>query len=158
MNESVLYFFQLIRDFLSLYLPKQRGTSKNTIKSYRDALNLLLDFLCMTLQIPLTEISFVVIDFFSFCLYTKAAYFFVCRLRKYQFRERHLSFNVSDVVTTITRSSAATNADTKTSAADNRSNAINCVDIRGVLNGDFCFPPGKVIKANSQRSAALGRH
>ena len=60
MNESVLYFFQLIRDFLSLYLPKQRGTSKNTIKSYRDALNLLLDFLCMTLQIPLTEISFVV--------------------------------------------------------------------------------------------------
>ena len=60
MNESVLYFFQLIRDFLSLYLPKQRGTSKNTIKSYRDALNLLLDFLCMTLQSPLTEISFVV--------------------------------------------------------------------------------------------------
>ena len=60
MAEGALLFFQMIRDFLSLYLPKQRGTSKNTIKSYREALNLLLDFLCMKLQKPLMEISFAV--------------------------------------------------------------------------------------------------
>lgn len=62
MTEDSLFFFRMIRDFLSLYLPKQRGTSKSTIKSYRDALNLLLDFLCLRLQKPLMEMSFAVMS------------------------------------------------------------------------------------------------
>ena len=38
-------FFKTIRDFLTVYLPKQKCASPNTIKSYRESLNLLLKFL-----------------------------------------------------------------------------------------------------------------
>lgn len=58
MTEEVRLFFEMIRDFLSIFLPKQRGASKNTVKSYREALNLLLDFLCEKMKKPLTGLSF----------------------------------------------------------------------------------------------------
>ena len=38
-NES-LVFFRMIRDFLTVYLPKQRVASPNTVKSYKNTLNL----------------------------------------------------------------------------------------------------------------------
>lgn len=51
-------FFQLIRDFLTIYLPNQKGCSFNTIKAYRDALNLLFDYLKAIENLQMSEISF----------------------------------------------------------------------------------------------------
>ena len=46
MNEKSVHFFKLIRDFLMMYLPDQKGASLNTVKSYRESLNLLLNYIC----------------------------------------------------------------------------------------------------------------
>ncbi|MCF8568530.1 site-specific integrase [Alicyclobacillus tolerans] len=51
-------FFIAVRDFLAVYLPKQRCASANTIKSYRDTLNLFIDFLTHEKQMPLDGITF----------------------------------------------------------------------------------------------------
>ena len=51
-------FFQLVRDFLTVYLPKQKSSSPNTVKAYRDALNLLLDYLKEVESLPMMEVSF----------------------------------------------------------------------------------------------------
>ena len=51
-------FFKTIRDFLTVYLPKQKNASLNTIKSYRETLNLLLKFLDEKKKIPLHKVSF----------------------------------------------------------------------------------------------------
>lgn len=50
--------FRLIRDYLSVYLPYQRCCSPNTIKSYRETLNQLFDFVTSEKSIPLTDITF----------------------------------------------------------------------------------------------------
>jgi site-specific recombinase XerD len=50
--------FRLIRDFLTVYLPDQRCCSPNTIKSYRETLNQLFDFVTAEKNIPLTEVTF----------------------------------------------------------------------------------------------------
>lgn len=36
--------FSLVHDYLKIYLPKQRNVSPNTIRSYRKALEELLDY------------------------------------------------------------------------------------------------------------------
>jgi len=46
--------FRLIRDYLLVYLPDQKCCSPNTIKSYREALNQLFDFITIEKSIPLT--------------------------------------------------------------------------------------------------------
>jgi site-specific recombinase XerD len=51
-------FFKSIRDFLTVYLPKQKCYSENTVRSYQVALNLFLDYLTDTLQLPLYKLSF----------------------------------------------------------------------------------------------------
>lgn len=51
-------FFIAVRDFLTVYLPKQCCASANTIKSYRETLNLFIDFLTQEKQIPLDGITF----------------------------------------------------------------------------------------------------
>jgi site-specific recombinase XerD len=51
-------FFKTIRDFLTLYLPKQKCYSDNTINSYRIALNLFVDYLTDKCAIPLHKLSF----------------------------------------------------------------------------------------------------
>ena len=51
-------FFKTVRDFLTVYLPKQKNASPNTIKSYRETLNLLLKFLDEKKKIPLHKVSF----------------------------------------------------------------------------------------------------
>ena len=38
-------FFVTIRSFFEIYLVKNRSCSPNTVKSYKDAMNLYLDFL-----------------------------------------------------------------------------------------------------------------
>lgn len=42
MKNEVLSFYRMVWDFLTVYLPKQRGASPNTAKSYKEALNILL--------------------------------------------------------------------------------------------------------------------
>lgn len=56
-------FFTYLREFLTVYLPQQRRCSPNTIKSYRDAINLYRKFLFEYLNVPFTEITF---EFFSY--------------------------------------------------------------------------------------------
>ena len=51
-------FFKTIRGFLTVYLPKQKCASPNTIKSYRETLNLLLKFLEEKKKIQLHKASF----------------------------------------------------------------------------------------------------
>lgn len=50
--------FRLIRDYLMVYLPDQRCCSPHTIKSYRETLNQLLDFVMVAKQMALTDITF----------------------------------------------------------------------------------------------------
>ena len=54
--------FRLIRDYLLVYLPDQKCCSPNTIKSYREALNQLFDFITIEKSIPLTEVTFETIN------------------------------------------------------------------------------------------------
>jgi len=55
-------FFKTIRGFLTVYLPKQKCASPNTIKSYRETLNLLLKFLEEKKKIRLHKASFSDLD------------------------------------------------------------------------------------------------
>lgn len=50
--------FPLVHDYLKIYLPKQRNVSPNTIRSYRKALEELLDYVKDREQIPLGEVTF----------------------------------------------------------------------------------------------------
>ncbi|MFT8312375.1 MAG: tyrosine-type recombinase/integrase [Sporolactobacillus sp.] len=54
--------FRLMRDYLNVYLPNQKCCSLNTIKSYRESLNLLFDFITTQKAIPLTDITFEVLN------------------------------------------------------------------------------------------------
>lgn len=55
------HFFQLIKDFLTVYIPWQKACSPNTVRAYRDVLNLLLGYLKETENLKLSEISFDII-------------------------------------------------------------------------------------------------
>ena len=57
MKTDRMHLFTMIRNYLTIYLPKQKKASDNTTKSYREAINLLLDFLCQYLDKPLGAIS-----------------------------------------------------------------------------------------------------
>jgi len=50
--------FGLIHDYLKVYLPKQRKLSTNTIRSYREALELLVDFVKEQKGVPLQDVTF----------------------------------------------------------------------------------------------------
>jgi integrase/recombinase XerD len=50
--------FRLIRDYLTVYLPDQRCCSPNTIKSYRETLNQLFNFVTAEKKISLTDVTF----------------------------------------------------------------------------------------------------
>lgn len=58
MEHNALFFYRTVRDFLSVYLPKQRGASPNTVKSYREALNLLVEYIRDTEDKALEAVSF----------------------------------------------------------------------------------------------------
>jgi len=51
-------YWQLVRMFLTIYLPKHRCFSKNTIGSYSDALDLLSKFQLQAKGTRLMDISF----------------------------------------------------------------------------------------------------
>lgn len=54
--------FRLIRDYLLVYLPEQKCSSPNTVKSYRETLNQLFDFITTEKNIPLKGITFETIN------------------------------------------------------------------------------------------------
>lgn len=49
--------FELIRDFLSGFLPDTKGASENTVRAYRGALRQFLDWVCDTKRIALREVT-----------------------------------------------------------------------------------------------------
>ncbi len=55
--------FKLLRDYLIIYLPEQKCCSENTIKSYRESLNILLDFVIEKKEILLEDITFSLLDY-----------------------------------------------------------------------------------------------
>ena len=55
-------FFKVVRDFLLDYLPNQRNYSEHTIKSYRDALKLLIRFLQDEKDLKVKDINFSIFD------------------------------------------------------------------------------------------------
>lgn len=58
MNIKDISFYRTMRDFLTVYLPRQKCYSPNTVKSYRLALNLFIGFLGSEKNIPLSKLSF----------------------------------------------------------------------------------------------------
>lgn len=55
-------FFETIRKFLNEYLPHQRCMCQNTIRSYRQALNLFVKYLRKEKQYPVSKINFSIIN------------------------------------------------------------------------------------------------
>ena len=55
--EPMNNLFTLIHDFLMISLPKERKSSPNTIRSYKKALELLLDFVKDRKHIPLNKLT-----------------------------------------------------------------------------------------------------
>lgn len=45
MNDESRKFFETVRDYLQIYMAKQRVMSQNTIASYKQAINQYLSFL-----------------------------------------------------------------------------------------------------------------
>ena len=55
--------FQLLHDYLKKYLPDQKYASSNTVKAYRTALNQFFKYVVQEKSIPLSEITFPVLDY-----------------------------------------------------------------------------------------------
>lgn len=58
MTKESKAFYQMVRGFLTVYLPKQKAASPNTVRSYRTALNMYLNFSCRKLKIGLGSFGF----------------------------------------------------------------------------------------------------
>lgn len=56
-SESML-FFRMVQSFLMSYLPKQKGASHHTVRSYKASLNKFLDYACGELGIRLESFHF----------------------------------------------------------------------------------------------------
>lgn len=56
-------FYRLIRTWLTIHLPRARRLSPHTIRSYKTALNALLDFLRESRGLQLGEVSFAALDY-----------------------------------------------------------------------------------------------
>ncbi len=60
-NSSV--FLELLDAYISSYLPHAYGASFNTVKSYKYAFRLLIEFMCQRKEIPADKITFVHLDY-----------------------------------------------------------------------------------------------
>jgi site-specific recombinase XerD len=55
-------FFKTIRSYLTIYLPNQQCCSENTVKSYRESLNFLVDYLRVEKGLRVSQITFSLFD------------------------------------------------------------------------------------------------
>jgi len=60
-------FFKAIRSFLTVFLPRQKCYSPHTIRSYKDTLNLLIEFLRVEKKYSLSKITFLLINRSMIC-------------------------------------------------------------------------------------------
>lgn len=51
-------FYSAVKDYLTIYLPSQRESSPNTVKSYREGLNLFLTYIADSEQIRIYQVGF----------------------------------------------------------------------------------------------------
>ena len=58
MTEESRKMFEKVRTFLTVYMPKQRGLSNNTVQSYKQAINQFLDFVSNTRKVSYEDVSF----------------------------------------------------------------------------------------------------
>jgi site-specific recombinase XerD len=58
MTEESRKMFEKVRAFLTVYMPKQRGLSNNTVQSYKQAINQFLDFVSNTRKVSYEDVSF----------------------------------------------------------------------------------------------------
>ncbi len=58
MKSEPMGFFKLIRDFLTIYLPKQKAASPHTIRSYKNTISLFLDYSVKNLEIAMVDLDF----------------------------------------------------------------------------------------------------
>lgn len=58
MNNDSVTFFRMIRDFLGVFMTNQKGASDHTVRSYRQTLNQLLDYLSEKIDVKKFELSF----------------------------------------------------------------------------------------------------
>lgn len=56
-------FFKTIRSYLTVYLPNQQCCSENTVKSYRESLNFLVDYLRTEKGLRVAQITFSLFDY-----------------------------------------------------------------------------------------------
>jgi len=62
MTVKDIKFFNYISDYLRIFLQSQRELSRYTVKSYREVLNLFLEFICHRNNIRLKDTSIELID------------------------------------------------------------------------------------------------
>jgi site-specific recombinase XerD len=55
-------FFRYIRDFLTIYLPKSRNCSVNTVKAYRESINLFRIFMDKKRNVPFIKLRFGLVN------------------------------------------------------------------------------------------------
>ena len=60
--EKINPLFTLVRDYLKHYLPLERKYSQHTLRSYKKALDLLLDYVKEKRNVPLAKVTFEMID------------------------------------------------------------------------------------------------
>jgi site-specific recombinase XerD len=60
--EKLNPLFSLVRDYLTHYLPSERKLSGNTLRAYRKALELLFDYVKFQKNVPLSKVTFEMID------------------------------------------------------------------------------------------------
>lgn len=58
MNKESKTLYEKIRLFLTVYMPRQRGLSEHTVRSYKQGINQFLIFICSKYNIRYDEISF----------------------------------------------------------------------------------------------------
>lgn len=57
------FLYQMLEDYLTVYLPKQRSASVHTISAEKTALNLLFDFLCAEKRCTYFDLTFAMINY-----------------------------------------------------------------------------------------------
>ena len=58
MNKNSILFFSMVNEYITVFLPKQKGASQHTIRSYKTAINQFLNFVCSQYDMRLQDFHF----------------------------------------------------------------------------------------------------